>query len=118
MRKRHMQTLRVALGLSESKIRVRACAPRHQAVRKLTECFQFYSRCKLLHQNPRRQTNSRSTPISRARKTEAQKGLVKGRRVASGVGGRDPGQATGSSSRRWGLAGAEVGERPDLAGTS
>ena len=63
---------------------------------------------------PRKANKQQGNSHFRARQTEAQKGLVKGRHVASGVGGRDPGQETGSDSemadwqdRRWG--------RPDLA---
>lgn len=44
---------------------------------------------------PKKASKEQGNSHFRARQTEAEKGLVKGRRVASGVRGRDPGQEMG-----------------------
>lgn len=64
---------KVALGLSASKIQVRACAPRHQAVRKLTECSVLLQ-VEASSPEPKKANKQRSNSISELRKTEPRKG--------------------------------------------
>lgn len=107
MRKSAMQTLRW-LGLRQQDPRLEPALPRHQAVRKLTECFSstpggsFFTKPKKAN---KQQVNSHF----RARKTEAQKGLVSGGAWLQ-AGGPDPGQATGSDSEMGVGRSGEVGE--------
>ena len=103
-----MQTLRWLLASPPARSEVRACAPRHQAVRKLTECFPFYSRWKLLHQNPRRQTAGQ-LPFQSSENRGPER---VSERAARGFWSWRTGSRPGDRLRfgDGGLAGAEVGE--------